>query len=98
MKKPRSTRVDVDLYVDLICDGITRRCCARNIGLGGIFVNPEIYWVPAPGTAVELCFLGLHTMSATVLRSDNTGMALLFSEVDKRDFAFLSALLHSRAA
>lgn len=98
MKKPRSARVGVALYVDVICGGITRRCCTRNIGLGGVFVSPEIHWVPAPGTPVELCFLGLHTMSASVLRADSTGIALLFSQVDKGDFAFLSALLHSQAA
>ena len=103
MNKPRrSARVEVELSVDLICDGVTRRCTTRNIGLGGVFVNAEAQseaqWVPAPGTPVEICFLGVHTIAATVLRADTSGIALLFSQVDQRDFAFLSALLHSRAA
>jgi len=95
-----SPRTRADLDVDLSFRGeIISRCKVRDIGMGGLFVEVDREF--PRDTVVELKFKVVtddqetkHRIRATVARSCESGLGMMFCDFDAGTFRSLQEVLH----
>ncbi len=100
MEQRWSPRTRADLDVDLSFRGeIVSDCKVKNIGMGGLFVEVEKEF--PRDTVVELKFKikaagkdTKHRLRATVARSSDNGLGMMFCDFDAGTFRSLQEVLH----
>ncbi len=100
MEQRWSPRTRADLDVDLSFRGeIVSECKVRDIGMGGLFVEVEKAY--PRDTVVELKFKiqsdgqeTRHRIRATVARTSEQGLGMMFCDFDAGTFRSLQEVLH----
>ncbi len=100
MEQRWSPRTRADLDVDLSFRGeILSNCKVRDIGMGGLFI--EVKKEFPRDTVVELKFKlksagqdTRHRLRATVARSSDNGLGMMFCDFDAGTFRSLQEVLH----